>query len=102
MDVELLRKIGQRLIALDGGQCHLRLERRCVVPARSSAHHLSCSTAILALVRQKSHLSGCPDSPGHLWTLLPASHYGENRQIPGVADANEQEHTHCKSEHLVI
>src|SRR5271170_5907905 len=46
MDLELLRQIGERLLALDGGQCHLRLEGRCMVPARSSAHHLSCSTAI--------------------------------------------------------
>src|SRR5271166_5278088 len=27
----------------------------------------------LALVRQKSHLSGCPDSPGHLYPLLSDS-----------------------------
>src|SRR4051794_21349456 len=44
MNVEMLRQIGQRLLALKGGQCHLRLEARCVVPARSSAHHLSCPT----------------------------------------------------------
>src|SRR5450830_120847 len=51
MDVELLRQFCQRLIALDGGQSHLRLEYRCVVPARSSAHCLSCS-------RSSSPLSG--------------------------------------------
>ena len=41
MDVELLRKLSQRPIALDGGKRHLRLECRCVVPARSSLHGLS-------------------------------------------------------------
>jgi hypothetical protein len=41
MDVELLRKLSQRSIALDGGKRHLRLEGRCVVPARSSAHGLA-------------------------------------------------------------
>jgi hypothetical protein len=41
VDVELLRKLSQRSIALDGGKRHLRLEGRCVVPARSSAHGLS-------------------------------------------------------------
>jgi putative ABC transport system substrate-binding protein len=39
--VELLRKLSQCSIALDGGQRHLRLEGRCVVPARSSGHCLS-------------------------------------------------------------
>ena len=39
--VELLGKLGQRSITLDGGKRHLRLESRCVVPARSSAHDLS-------------------------------------------------------------
>ena len=41
VDVELLRKLSQRSIALDGGKRHLRLEGRCVVPARSSGHGLS-------------------------------------------------------------
>src|SRR5436190_8255836 len=36
VDVELLRKLSQCTIALDGRECHLRLEGRCVVPARSS------------------------------------------------------------------
>src|SRR5271166_3021239 len=35
VDVELLRQFGQRLLPLNGGQSHLRLEARCVVPARS-------------------------------------------------------------------
>src|SRR4051794_4230234 len=33
MNVELLCQLGQRLLALDGGQSHLRLESRGVVPA---------------------------------------------------------------------
>src|SRR5438067_2101592 len=33
VDVELLRKLGHRSIALDSGKRHLRLEARCVVPA---------------------------------------------------------------------
>src|SRR3954453_18504536 len=66
VDVELLRQLGQRLLALEGGQSHLRLESRAVVPARSSRHRLSCSRAILAAVRQKRHLSLCPNSPSQL------------------------------------
>ncbi len=38
MDVELLGKLSQCSIALDGGKRHFRLEGRCVVPARSSLH----------------------------------------------------------------
>ena len=41
MDIELLRQFGQRLLALDGGQSHLRLEGRCVVPAGALRHLLS-------------------------------------------------------------
>ena len=41
VNVELLGKLRQRSIALDGGKRHLRLEGRCVVPARSSPHGLS-------------------------------------------------------------
>ena len=36
--VELLGKLSQGSIALDGGKRHLRLESRCVVPARSTLH----------------------------------------------------------------
>src|SRR3954454_1704255 len=66
MDIELLRQFGQRLLALDGGQSHLGLGSRAVVPARSSRHRLSCSRAILAAVRQKLHLSTCPNLPSQL------------------------------------
>jgi hypothetical protein len=38
MNVELFGKLSQCSIALDGGKRHLRLEGRCVVPARASAH----------------------------------------------------------------
>src|SRR6516164_9639072 len=44
-------QLGDRSVALDGGQGHLRLEGRQVVPAGSSAHGLSCS-------RRSSPLSG--------------------------------------------
>jgi hypothetical protein len=51
VDVEMLRQLSYRPVALDGGKRHLRLEGRCVVPARSSVHGLSCS-------RRLSPLSG--------------------------------------------
>jgi hypothetical protein len=38
VNVELLGKLRQCSIALDGRKRHPRLESRCVVPARSSAH----------------------------------------------------------------
>jgi hypothetical protein len=41
VNVELLGKLRQRLIALDDGKRHLRFEGRCVVPTRSSLHGLS-------------------------------------------------------------
>ncbi len=41
VDVELLRELRQRPIALDRRKRHLRLEGRCVVPARSSPRGLS-------------------------------------------------------------
>ena len=59
----MLRQLSYRPIALDGGQRHLRLEGRCVVPARSSAHGLSCSRHIVPAVRQKLHLSAMVRSP---------------------------------------
>ncbi len=39
--IELLRKLRQCSIALDGGKHHLCLEARCVIPAWSSCHSLS-------------------------------------------------------------
>jgi hypothetical protein len=41
MDIELLGKLGQRPISLDGRKRHLSLKCRCVVPARSFRHGLS-------------------------------------------------------------
>src|SRR5262245_15021480 len=38
MDIELLGKLARRPVALDGCECHLSFECRCVVPARSSRH----------------------------------------------------------------
>src|SRR4051812_5546401 len=40
MNVKLLCQLGQRLLALDSSQSHLRLESRCVVPAGSFRHCL--------------------------------------------------------------
>jgi threonine dehydrogenase-like Zn-dependent dehydrogenase len=51
VDVEVLGQLRHRSVALDGGKRHLSLEGRGVVPARSSAHGLSCS-------RRLSPLSG--------------------------------------------
>src|SRR6202035_4470929 len=51
VDVKMLSQLRQRHVALDGRKGHLRLEGRCVVPTRSSAHGLSCS-------RPSSPLSG--------------------------------------------
>jgi hypothetical protein len=66
VNVKLLRQLGQRLLALHGSQSHLRLESRTVVPACSPRHLISCSAAILAAFRQKSHLTHCADLPSHL------------------------------------
>ena len=41
VDIELLRQLGQRLLALDRRQCHFRLEARGVVPARAFRHLIS-------------------------------------------------------------
>src|SRR5690606_35961408 len=43
MHIELLGQFHQSLLTSDGGKCHLRLESRAVVPARSSRHGISCS-----------------------------------------------------------
>jgi hypothetical protein len=55
MHVILLRQFSQRLLASDGSQCHLGLERRAVVPA------VACSSCLLlaasmAAVRAAIHL----------------------------------------------
>src|SRR3954454_12351513 len=93
MDIELLRQFGQRLLALDGGQSHLGLESRAVIPARSSRHRLSRSRAILAAVRQKLHLSTCPNLPSQLcrqhrlWSAEEKRSICQQTQAPGVSVA---------------
>jgi hypothetical protein len=37
-DIELTRQFGQRVLSLDYGQSHFRLEGLCMVPASSFAH----------------------------------------------------------------
>src|SRR3954453_6289970 len=80
MNVELLRQFGQRLLALDGGQSHLGLESRAVIPARSSRHRLSRSRAILAAVRQKLNLSTCPNLPSQLSQRVRCSGVASSRR----------------------
>jgi hypothetical protein len=41
VNVEVLRQLSHRVLAPDGSQRHLRLECRCVVPARASDHCVS-------------------------------------------------------------
>jgi len=53
MDDELLRRIDQRLLTLDRGYRHFRLQSRAVVPVRSSSPRLQR----LAAVARKIHLS---------------------------------------------
>ncbi len=55
MDVKLLRQFGQRLLSFHSRKGYLGLEGRSVVAARSLAHRISRSAAILAAVRQKIH-----------------------------------------------
>src|SRR4051812_10171941 len=81
MNVELLRQLGQRLLALDGGQSHLRLESRCVVPTWSSGHCFSCAARILAAFRQKLHLSRCSVFPSHLTTRINSKQSSAVRRL---------------------
>jgi hypothetical protein len=66
VNVKLLGQLSQRLLALYGSQGSLRLEGRAVVPACSLRYLISCSVAMLAAFRQKSHLTHCVDLPSHL------------------------------------
>src|SRR5919107_3035551 len=77
VNVELLCQLGQRLVASDGGQSHLRLEGRCVVPAWSSCHGFSCAARILAAFRQKLHLSRCSDFLSQLLEFISAYETGQ-------------------------
>ena len=62
MDTELLGQFGQRLVAFDGGQRHLRLEGRSMIPSRSF-HCLAPLVGHLAvaLVKPGYHLPHCPN-----------------------------------------
>jgi hypothetical protein len=62
VDIKLRGQLGQRLLVLNSGKRHLRLEGRAVVLARSSRHGISCSRHHAA-VRQKSHLSQLSSFP---------------------------------------
>jgi hypothetical protein len=62
-------QFGQRLLAVDGGQRHLRLEGRAVAAVGSLRHVLS-RRGILAALRQNFHLSDCADFPSHLSNIL--------------------------------
>src|SRR6056297_1695431 len=66
MDVEILRQFDQRLLALDRGHRHFRLEFRAVVPARSSCHGLLLARSIMLPLRGKSTYAGCSDFWNHL------------------------------------
>lgn len=55
VNVEPLRQLGKRLLALHGCQGYLRLEGRAVDPACSLRHLISCSAAMLTAFRQKLH-----------------------------------------------
>jgi len=56
MQVELLRQLAHRSVALRCGQCDLCLEGRVVVPSRSSCHLRSFVPAKLPNWERKIHL----------------------------------------------
>src|SRR5882724_195761 len=64
--VELLGQLHQRLLAPDGGQCHLRLESRAMVPARSSCHGIFLFPASKPKSGKNSTYTGCPIFPSQL------------------------------------
>jgi hypothetical protein len=71
--VKTLGQLGQRLLALNGGQSHLRLERRRVVPAATLNLMLVSSTrgARHRLNEQRFHLSELFRSPGSALSSRP-------------------------------
>ncbi|KFI25277.1 hypothetical protein CG50_05730 [Paenirhodobacter enshiensis] len=69
MNVEILRQLDQRLLALDRSHRHFRLECRAVVPARSSCHSLLLARSIMPLLRRKSTYPGCSDFRSQLFPL---------------------------------
>ncbi len=71
MNVELLRQLDQRLLALDRSHRHLRFECRAVVPARSSRHDHLLACSIMPLLRGKPTYPTCSDSCRHLFGPVP-------------------------------
>jgi len=70
VDVEVLGQLSHRSVALDGSERHLSLESRCVVPARLSAHGLSCSRRLSPLSGRNStyrpvQISGAGSEPSN-------------------------------------
>lgn len=65
--IKLLRQLHQRLVAAQGCHRHLRLERRCVIPA-GPLHRLLLlgSASRRPLVEQRFHLRYCPINRGRL------------------------------------
>jgi hypothetical protein len=70
MNVEAFCELRDRHVASDGGDCHLRLKRRRVVPARPSCQDLLLSKASSPPGEQSHHLSGCSVTRGHLSTAI--------------------------------
>src|SRR5690606_13824444 len=87
--VELLGQFHQRLLTSNGGECHLCLETRAVVPAGSSRHGLSCSRhlsrsqaeILLILAVQISRTTSILDS-----TVRPACSNSIPRKIPSLCN----------------
>src|ERR1700730_16634857 len=72
MYIELFGQFGQRLLALDSGQSHLRLEGRAMVPAWSLRHALSCSRQPTPRSGRISTYPACSDFPSQLCRHAPA------------------------------
>jgi hypothetical protein len=66
VNVETLRQLDQRLLALDRGHGHFCLECRAVIPARSFCHRHLLACSIMLLLRGKSTYPACSDFPNHL------------------------------------
>ena len=66
VNVEILRQLDQRPLALDRSYSHFRLECRTVVPARSFCHGLLLARSIMLPLRGKSTYPSCSDFPNHL------------------------------------
>jgi hypothetical protein len=66
MDVKLLRQFNQSSFTLDRGYSDFRLEKRAVIPARSSRHGPLLACSIMLLLRGKSTCPCCSIFPIHL------------------------------------